>query len=137
MLNSHESKTLLREVGLYCTAARVAIVEVLRQTEHPLSQEQIGQALDMHADKVTIYRTLTSLIEANLLHRVYVDQHKAYYGLAYHSSEQQCHPHLKCTSCGKIYCLPDLEIRCAKSPHNGFIIKHQQVLLEGLCPACA
>lgn len=136
MPKSHDAKTLLKEAGLYCTAARVAIVEVLAQAEHPLSQEQIDHMLDTHVDKVTIYRTITSLMQANLLHRAYVDQQTAYYELAHHGGEKQSHPHLKCTLCGRTFCLPDLEIPFAKSPHQGFTIKRQQVLLEGLCPEC-
>lgn len=137
MLASHDAKTLLKEVGLYCTAARIAIVEVLAAADRPLSQDQIARALAAHPDKVTIYRTLTSLLKADLVHRAYVDERAAYYELSHDCSKEQCHPHFTCTSCGQTHCLTELEIPMAESPHQGFVIQHQRVRLEGLCPSCA
>lgn len=137
MSASHDAKTLLKEAGLYCTAARIAIVEVLASTDHPLSQDQIARALAAHPDKVTIYRTLTSLLKADLVHRAYVDERAAYYELSHDCSKEQCHPHFTCTNCGQTHCLTELEIPMAESPHQGFLIQHQRVRLEGLCPACA
>ena len=137
MPEPYNANAQLKEAGLYCTAARVAIIEVLAASNHPLSQDQIGQALDANPDKVTIYRTLTSLMKANLVHRAYVDERAAYYELAHHCSDRQCHPHFTCTNCGRTHCLTELKIPLAKSPHKGFTIQRQQVRLEGLCPACA
>jgi Fur family ferric uptake transcriptional regulator len=137
MSPSHDARALLKEAGLYCTAARMAIVEVLAAAAHPLSQDQIAQALSAHPDKVTIYRTLTSLVKADLVHRAYVDERAAYYELSHHCTEKQCHPHFTCTNCGQTHCLTELEIPMAKSPHQGFHIQRQKVRLEGLCPACA
>jgi Fur family ferric uptake transcriptional regulator len=136
MSHDHDARSLLKTAGLYCTAARIAIVEVLTAAEHPLSQDQIAQAMETHPDKVTIYRTLTSLLKADLVHRAYVDERTAYYELAHHCSENQCHPHFTCTNCGQTHCLTDLEIPMAPSPHQGFQIQRQQVRLEGLCPLC-
>ena len=137
MPEQQDTKTLLKEAGLYCTAARVAIIDVLGEAQQPLSQDQIAKALPSHPDKVTIYRTLTSLMNADLVHRAYVDERAAYYELAHHCSEQQCHPHFTCTNCGQTHCLTELKIPLAQSPHKGFAIRRQQVRLEGLCPACA
>lgn len=137
MSDSQDTKALLKNAGLYCTEARVAVLEVLAAADHPLSQDQIAQDMASQPDKVTIYRTLTSLLKADLVHRAYVDERAAYYELANHCSPEQCHPHFTCTDCGKTHCLKELKIPMASSPHQGFIIKRQQVRLEGLCPACA
>ena len=137
MTEFQNAKALLKDAGLYCTGARIAVMETLAAAKHPLSQDQIAQAMDAQPDKVTIYRTLTSLMKANLVHRAYVDERAAYYELAHHCSAQQCHPHFTCTQCGKTHCLTDLKIPMARSPHRGFIVQRQQVRLEGICPACA
>ena len=130
-------KAMLKAAKLYCTAARLGVLEALATAQRPLSQDQIAQTLSAHADKVTIYRTLTSLMDADLVHRAYVDERAAYYELAHDCSEQQCHPHFTCTGCGETHCLKDLKFPMAKSPHKGYRIQRQQVRLEGLCPSCA
>ncbi|MHC4464097.1 MAG: hypothetical protein ACYS30_22105, partial [Planctomycetota bacterium] len=60
-----------------------------------------------------------------------------HFELAHKCSENQCHPHFTCTSCGSTHCLTEMSPPMAKSPHKGFVIHRQQVRLEGLCPACA
>jgi Fur family ferric uptake transcriptional regulator len=129
-------KTMLKNTGLYCTNARITILQVLAKTKRPLSQDQIARCLSAKPDKVTIYRTLTSLLKADLVHRAYVDERAAYYELSTHCSKSQCHPHFTCTQCGRTHCLRSLKIPMAKSPHQGFLIQRQKVRLEGLCPAC-
>ncbi len=137
MNKDQDIKAMLKNAGLYYTEARVAILEVLAKAKQPLSQDQISQGLSAKPDKVTIYRTLTSLLKADLVHRAYVDERAAFYELATHCSKSQCHPHFTCTQCGRTHCLIDLKIPMAKSPHQGFLIHRQKVRLEGLCPACA
>jgi len=64
-----KAKDMLKGAGLYCTEARMAIVKVLLKTHSPLTQDQIAAKCDQRHDKVTIYRTLTSLLETGLVHR--------------------------------------------------------------------
>jgi len=130
------AREMLKSVRLYCTTSRLAILEVLFGSDSPLTQDQIRQALPNELDKVTVYRTLTSLLEADLVHRAYVDERAAYYELAIHCGPSQCHPHFHCTRCGQTHCLLDLRIPLAQSPHRGFKIVRQQVRLEGICPDC-
>ncbi|MFH1881232.1 MAG: hypothetical protein ABIL62_00795, partial [Planctomycetota bacterium] len=59
-----QSRTMLKAAKLYCTKVRVAILKVLMRTDKPLSQEQIARRSGKkHFDKVTIYRTLESLLK--------------------------------------------------------------------------
>ncbi len=131
-----QSRDMLKAAGLYCTAPRQAILRALLTARTPLSQDAIAQTLSPTPDKATIYRTLTSLMEANLVHKAYVDERAAYYETADHCSTSQCHPHFTCTGCGKTHCLTELRIPMAPAQHQGFVIHRQQVRLEGLCPAC-
>ncbi len=131
------ARDMLKSAGLYCTAPRLAILEVFFFSDSPLTQEQIRRALPNQLDKATVYRTLTSLLQADLVHRAYVDERAAYYELANHCGPRQCHPHFTCTRCGQTHCLLDLRIPLAQSPHRGFTILRQQVRLEGTCPDCS
>lgn len=132
-----QARTMLKAAKLYCTPGRVAILKVLLKAGKPLSQDQVARSSGLgHFDKVTIYRTLASLLAVGLVHRAFVAKRAWHYELAHHCTEQQCHPHFTCTSCGDTHCLTEISLPMAKSPHKGFIIHRQQVRLEGLCPAC-
>jgi Fur family ferric uptake transcriptional regulator len=88
-------------------------------------------------NKVTIYRTLESLVKVGLVHRAFMQERAWHFELADHCSETQCHPHFTCSSCGTTHCLTEFSVPMAPSSYKGFIIQHQQVRLEGLCPACS
>ncbi len=141
MTNSNldtQARTMLRTAKLYCTPGRVAILKVLLKAGKPLSHDQVAHRSGPgHFDKVTIYRTLASLLQVGLVHRVFMDKRARHYELAHHCTERQCHPHFTCTSCGDTHCLTEISLPMAKSPPKGFIIHRQQVRLEGLCPACS
>ena len=129
---------MLKATKLYRTQGRVTILKVLMKAGKPLSQEQIAQLSGKkQLDKVTIYRTLESLLKVGLVHKAFTAKRTWHFELAHNCTEHQCHPHFTCTSCGNTHCLMGMSLPMAKSPHKGFIIHRQQVRLEGLCPACA
>ncbi len=136
-LNS-KARQMLRAAGLYCTEPRIAILTVLLDAPRPVRQDQIGERLTEKAmNKVTIYRTLASLVKAGLVHRAFMQKRAWHFELADHCSETQCHPHFTCSNCGRTHCLTGFSMPMAPSPYKGFVIQHQQVRLEGLCPECA
>ncbi|UCE50652.1 MAG: transcriptional repressor [Phycisphaerales bacterium] len=129
---------MLKAAKLYSTQGRVAILKRLMKAGRPLSQDQIAQRSGKKRfDKVTIYRTLESLLNVGLVHKVFTDKRAQLFELAHNCTEQQCHPHFTCSNCGDTHCLTDMSLPMAESPHQGFIIRRQQVRLEGLCPKCA
>jgi Fur family ferric uptake transcriptional regulator len=133
-----KARHMVKEANLYCTEARVAILKVLLAAAGPLSQDQIsGQVASRAMNKVTVYRTLDSLVEAGLVHRAFMEDRAWHFELADHCTKHQCHPHFTCTRCGVTQCMTDISLPMAVIPRKGFIISRQQVRLEGLCPACA
>jgi len=132
-----QARKMLKSAKLYCTAGRVAILKVLMDAGKPLSHDQISRRSGKkHFDKVTIYRTLESLLGVGLVHKVFIDKRARHFELADNCTESQCHPHFTCTKCGDTHCLTEISLPMARSPHQGFVIHRQQVRLEGLCPAC-
>jgi Fe2+ or Zn2+ uptake regulation protein len=133
-----KARQVLRNAGLYCTEPRIAIVKVLLRASRPVRQDQIARRLARKViNKVTIYRTLESLMKAGLVHRAFMQERAWHFELADQCTEMQCHPHFTCSNCGVTHCLTGFTVPMATSPYKGFIIHHQQVRLEGLCPACA
>jgi len=129
---------MLKAARLYCTDGRVAVLKALLRADKPLSQDQIAKRLGKKRyNKVTIYRTLGSLSKAGLVHRAFMDKRAWHFELAHNCTETQCHPHFTCTSCGATHCLTQMSLPMAKRPPKGFVVRRQQVHLEGLCPACA
>lgn len=133
-----QARTMLKTASLYCTKGRVAILKVLLKAGKPLSHDQITRLSGPgQFDKVTIYRTLESLLKVGLVHKAFVDKRARHFELARNCTEHQCHPHFTCTRCGDTHCLTEISLPMAKSPHKGFVIHRQQVRLEGLCPTCS
>jgi len=133
-----QAREMLKAAKLYCTMPRVTILKVLLKASGPLSQDQIAvRSGKNHFDKVTIYRTLESLLRVGLVHKAFVDKRASHYELAHNCTEHQCHPHFTCTKCGDTHCLMDISLPMTASPYKGFIINRQQVHFEGLCPKCA
>jgi Fur family transcriptional regulator, ferric uptake regulator len=129
---------LLKSDGLYCTKHRVTILKLFYQASEPLSQNQIARRLDgRHLDKVTIYRTLESLVKSGLVHKAFISKRASYYELAHNCSQNQCHPHFICTNCGETFCLKDAFLPLIKGLKKGFVIQRQQVRIEGLCSLCS
>lgn len=132
-----KAKKLLSSVKLRRTNPRVAVLEVLLAVDKPLTQDQILTRLGRDApDKVTIYRTLDSFVRTGLVHRAFLQERVWHFELADDCTEQQCHPHFTCTSCGDTHCFTGVTMPMAKSPEKGFVIGHQRVQLEGFCPKC-
>ncbi len=133
-----QARNMLKAAKLYCTQGRVTILKVLMKAGKPLSQDQIARRSGRrHFDKVTIYRTLESLLQVGLVHKAFMDRRAWHFELAHNCTERQCHPHFTCSSCGDTHCLTEISLPMAKSPHQGFVIRRQHVRLEGLCPKCA
>jgi len=133
-----QTRQMLKAAKLYCTKCRVAILKVLAKANRPLSQGQIAQRLGKNRlNKVTIYRTLESFCQADLVHKAFIHKRAEYFELSDRCSEIQCHPHFTCKSCGVTSCLVGLSVPLVKGLKKGFVIHRQQVRLEGLCPQCA
>ena len=63
---------LLRKTGLRKTKARNCVLQVLCRGERPLSHQEIAAQPETRSlDRVTLYRTLTTLRKAGLIHRVH------------------------------------------------------------------
>jgi len=135
--STEKLKELLAAVKLRRTKARMAVLNGLLEAGGPCSADEIHSRLGKTGpDRVTVYRVLERFVEAGLVHRAFVQKRTWYYEMADKCSEEQCHPHFTCSGCGLTHCLPGMSMPMAQSRYKGFVIQHQQVRLEGLCPQC-
>ncbi len=137
MTAAHNSiELLLRQKRLRITAPRVAILQTLLEAGCPLSETDIaGRLGDDAPDKTTIYRTLMTLIEADIVHKAFVQHRQWYFEPAHHCSAHQCHPHFTCIRCNRTECLHGVAAPLVTLP-NGLTMHRQQIRIEGICAAC-
>lgn len=129
----------LRECGLKNTHTRIAVLNVIRDSEgQHLSAEDIFRRLPAHGEDMamaTVYRVLASLERAGLVSRSMFDGGKAVYEL----DTGEHHDHLICVGCGRVaeFRDPQIEARqLAVAASRGFELTDHRLLLYGRCADC-
>lgn len=140
--NLDELRAAVRARGLRATPSRLAVLDVVRGTEAPVSHGEVADRLASQAwDRATIYRNLTDLAEVGLLRRTDVGDHVWRFEAIEH--EASAHPHFVCTECGVVECLPEIELTLRRPEPSRRVrapraVKQRQVEVHvrGLCDAC-
>jgi Fur family ferric uptake transcriptional regulator len=119
---------LLRSKGLRVTAARERILEILEAEKEPLSAKVLSARLGPSVDRVTVYRCLQALAEADLVQPEFGGRVTRY------CVASAAHHHIECEACHKRECVP-----CSHtfSKVKGFTKIRHQLVLTGLCLDCA
>ncbi len=151
-------KSSIREAGLRCTAARVAVLEHLLTLPGPVTHADVAQALAHRSfDRATIYRNLIELTEAKLATRVDLGDHVWRFEVRRHAEagHRDDHPHFICIECGEISCLDDVKVAIThkagssvdsdketdrnrrRAKKSARIRAVTEVLLKGQCENCS
>ncbi|MEU9268082.1 Fur family transcriptional regulator [Streptomyces sp. NPDC048256] len=128
----------LRGVGLRVTAARVALLETVRDGDH-LGVEAIATGVRGrvgHISLQAVYEALHALTTAGLVRRIEPPGSPA----RFEGRVGDNHHHLVCRSCGAV-----VDVDCAvghapcltASDDRGFAIDEAEVIYWGLCPDCS
>ncbi|GGW78029.1 Fur family transcriptional regulator [Streptomyces caelestis] len=128
----------LRGAGLRVTAARVALLEAVRDGDH-LGAEAIASEVRGrvgHISVQAVYEGLHALTAAGLVRRLEPPGSPA----LYEGRVGDNHHHLVCRSCGAV-----ADVDCAvghapcltASDDRGFAVDEAEVIYWGLCPACS
>lgn len=133
------ARKMLRGVGLRCTAARIAVIQSLGETQTPLSHGEVADNLsDFGFDKSTIYRSLTELDDAGLVSRLDLGDSARRFELVDPKSDgAKKHPHFICVACGALICMFGFDVRLVPNKRGqkppG---EPDEVLIKGHCAAC-
>ncbi|MFF8726906.1 Fur family transcriptional regulator [Streptomyces sp. NPDC015171] len=128
----------LRGAGLRVTAARVALLETVRDGDH-LGVEAIASGVRDrvgHISVQAVYEALHALTAAGLVRRIEPAGHPA----RFEGRVGDNHHHIVCRSCGAV-----ADVDCAvgdapcltASDDRGFVIEEAEVVYWGLCPHCS
>lgn len=134
-----QAEVLLREHGLKVTTTRLLILKALLDRHRPTSPQELLESFPEHGiDQVTVYRTLTTLVENGVAQPVStIDGSRRF---EVHACEgcRIDHPHLQCRRCGELDCLEEGVLPPAIIPTRlgGYLIDEAKLYLFGICPAC-
>jgi Fur family ferric uptake transcriptional regulator len=129
----------LRQQSRKITGPRAAILEILRQHPHPLTNKEIFAALPKGGcDLATIYRAMQLLEKLGMVKRFDFGDGVARFELVGEGDDGH-HHHLVCTSCAEVVeigeCFSaEIENRIARA--NGFKAVTHRLEFFGLCPGC-
>jgi Fur family ferric uptake transcriptional regulator len=128
----------LRGAGLRVTAARVALLETVREGDH-LGVEAITSGVRVrvgHISVQAVYDALHALTAAGLLRRIEPADSPA----RFERRVGDNHHHAVCRSCGTV---ADVDCAIGQAPCltpsdlHGFAIDEAEVIYWGLCPDCS
>lgn len=126
--------------SLRVTPCRVFVLkEFLKKGSHSFSELELEKRAKGNFDRVTIYRTLKTFIDSDILHKVMDDDNHLKYAYCRdhdHEKHNHDHVHFKCQNCNTTNCLDDVSIAHLELP-KGYVKKEINYLVIGICPECS
>jgi Fur family transcriptional regulator, peroxide stress response regulator len=127
----------IRGAGLKLTPQRLAVLDYLQRAAGHPTAEQIGAGLNRgrsRAARATVYNALRALRDAGLVSEVRLDGATARYDV-----NLTPHHHFICRRCGRIDDVSAESIgpRPAYQVGEGYAVEGYEIVLRGLCAACA
>jgi Fe2+ or Zn2+ uptake regulation protein len=128
----------LRAAGYRVTSQRLLIHQTLVELDRHVGAEELLTAVGERLPNVslpTVYASLDALEEAGLVRRVAAGR-----GHALYDSRPVDHHHLVCRRCGAVEDLDvpvSLDRAVATAGERGFQVDGAEVVVHGLCAACA
>ena len=128
----------LRGAGLRVTAARVALLETIRDGDH-LGVEGVASGVRErigHVSLQAVYEALHALTAAGLIRRIEPPDGR----VRFEGRVGDNHHHVVCRSCGVV---ADVDCAVGEAPcltpsdDHAFAIDEAEVIYWGLCPACS
>ncbi len=130
---------ILEFKSLRITPCRVFVLnEFLKKDSVSYSESDLEKKSKGNYDRVTIYRTLKTFIDQDILHPIFENENHVKYAFCKdHESVKHNHEHVhfKCNDCGKTRCLENVKMNEVVLPH-GFTKKEVNYLIMGICNEC-
>jgi Fur family ferric uptake transcriptional regulator len=133
-------KETLRASGLRATSARAAVLRCLMDADGPLAHADVCERLAQHGyDRATLYRNLMDLTDVGLATRTDHGDHLWRFELVGRQKhDETAHPHLVCSECGEVRCLPEdaVDVRAVRGVPRAIRHKKVEIQIRGLCNEC-
>ncbi|QDV67929.1 Transcriptional regulator PerR [Rosistilla carotiformis] len=131
-------KQAIRDAGLRATPARIATLQLLRESNSPLTHATVAEHLaTTGVDKATAFRNLNDMVEAGLLRRTEVGDHVwRFEAIDADSQHDAGHPHFLCVDCGTVSCLDEVKLTAGSQRVSEQVGEVTEILLRGHCNDC-
>jgi Fur family ferric uptake transcriptional regulator len=128
-------RAALHASGLRATPARIAVLEVLRTADVPLSVDDVQQHLNGVAlDRTTVFRNLTALVRVGLARRL--DMGDRIWRFVRVGADVWAS--FVCTGCGEVQALERVRFAVGMSGAPGAIARREvELYAHGRCDRCA
>lgn len=104
-MEKEQIEHILKKNNLKATTERISVLKVLINTDSPLTAEDIYIQVQTCVDQSTVYRTVNTFAENNIVYQTNFRDNKTYYEF-----QKIHHHHITCTTCGNqehiTVCLP-------------------------------
>ena len=127
----------LDNAGVHITAVRLLIWRTIRhEFQQAFSLADLETALPT-IDRSTLFRTLTVLAKAHLLHEIDDGQGAQKYCVCHLDNTRHCqgHVHITCRVCHRTMCLTNVTIPPVPLP-QGFEAEQAEYVVKGVCAQC-
>lgn len=122
------------------TPTRLSIIQSLMSTSLPQSESDMHVKMPATYDRITFYRSIQTLLETGIIHRIVADNTTVRYALNHCSihfhNHTSNHVHFYCKKCLKVECLKDISVHEYELP-EGYSSDSCDVVIKGLCKQCS
>jgi Fur family ferric uptake transcriptional regulator len=137
-MNSMNAIDILQNHDIKKTSPRIAIIEALQGSTLPLSENEVKGKMGNLYDRITFYRSIQTLVDAGIIHKIIAANTPARYALNNCSHEHRHtvdHVHFICRQCNSLECLADVKSQQYALP-VGYVNESCDVVITGLCIKC-
>ncbi|MDE7407863.1 MAG: transcriptional repressor [Muribaculaceae bacterium] len=132
------SEEILTKKGVRCTPNRLLVLQAIINSRSAVSLTELDELLPT-IDRSSIFRTLVTLVEHDILHSLEDGEGIMRYEAC--SNPDDCsmndmHIHFYCRKCHRTFCFPTEKIPTAVYP-DGFHVDSVNYMAKGLCPECS
>ncbi|GAA5042626.1 hypothetical protein GCM10011506_45310 [Marivirga lumbricoides] len=136
-MNKQSATEILKKHMQRITEKRVVLLQFLMKHSKAYTLSEIEKNLSITMDRVTVYRTLQTFEIAGLITKLVDQRGVCMYMFNFEKHEGlSMHPHLHCSDCDEIVCLPCLPIEYLEKLKN-YEIDDMYFLLNGKCKSCS
>ena len=136
-MNSQDMISRLESKGIRPTANRILVMKTLMGEQNPQSLSNLERKM-VSMDKSSIFRTLTILLEHDVVHAFEDGRGVLCYELCEEKGacdHHDGHIHFYCESCQRSFCMEDIHIPSFELP-EGFYPHSISFVIKGECPDC-
>lgn len=134
-----EIEKTLNDHNVRPTAMRILIYKYMADRNAAIALTDIENAF-AKADRTTLYRTLKTFEEKNVVHHIDDGTGISKYALCEEGCnceiEQDLHLHFHCTNCDETVCLTEQKIPHINLP-DGYLAEDVNLVVTGICEKCS